>query len=330
MPLTIEDRGARHAGDGAIQVALVNNMPDTALEATESQFSSLLAAAADSLPVRLRRVWLAEVPRGAQALERIDQIYFPLEDLLADPPDALIVSGMEPRAPTLEEEPYWLRMVQLLDWAQAHTVSSVWSCLAAHAAVQALAGLRRQRLADKCFGVFEHRVLARHELLGGVGSRLPMPHSRWNELPLEKLQAAGFDVLTASPDTGADSFVRTGKSLLVCFQGHPEYEPWTLLKEYRRDVGRFLRGEQPAWPTLPRGYFREPGLTALAHYRREVEAAPDPRRLADFPTEALASDLPAPWRPAAVTIYRNWLTHVDAAVRDRPQQRAVTRVLLTK
>ncbi|MGH8269513.1 MAG: homoserine O-succinyltransferase MetA [Steroidobacteraceae bacterium] len=318
MPLAIEDRGDRHPRDGAIVIAVVNNMPDRALEATERQFASLLGAAAGHLEVRLRRVSLPQVPRGAQALEHIARGYFTLEELLAEPPDALIVTGMEPRAPRLEDEPYWQSMVRLLQWAEAHTASSIWSCLAAHAAVQALTGVRRRRLPRKCFGIFEHRTRAAHELLRGVGSPLLTPHSRWNELRIEDLENAELEVLSASEASGADLFVRARRSLLVCFQGHPEYEDSTLLKEYRRDVGRFLRGEQEAWPTLPEGYFGERGLEALARYRQDVEAARDPARLADFPTETLAAELHAPWRAAAVAIYRNWLAHI-AAVSARPR-----------
>lgn len=315
MPLIVEDPGERRPRDGAIVVALVNNMPDAALEPTESQFGSLLEAAAGALPVRLRRIALPEVPRGEQARERIAAGYFSVEDLTAEPPDALIVTGMEPRSPALEDEPYWERMVQLLEWAQRHTVSSIWSCLAAHAAAQALAGVRRQRLAEKCFGVFGHDILAKHPLLRGVAAPLATPHSRWNELPMEKLQAAGFEVLSASREAGADLFVRAGRNLLVCFQGHPEYEDVTLLKEYRRDVGRFLRAEQAAWPTPPRGYFGKRGLEALAQYRREVESARDPARFADFPMSAIAAELRASWRSAAVGLYRNWLYLLSARPR---------------
>jgi homoserine O-succinyltransferase/O-acetyltransferase len=315
MPLTIEEPRERRPRDGALVIALVNNMPDPALEPTERQFASLLDAAAGALPVRLRRIWLPEVPRGAQALEHIARSYFPVDELTEEPPDALIVTGMEPRAPALEEEPYWERMVHLLEWADTHTVSSIWSCLAAHAAAQALAGVRRQRLREKCFGVFGHDLLAEHPLLRGVAPPLATPHSRWNELPVGKLQAAGFEVLSASREAGADLFVRAGQSLLVCFQGHPEYEDVSLLKEYRRDVGRFLRGEQPAWPTLPRGYFGEKGLEALARYRREVESARDPARLADFPMSTIAAELQASWRCAAVALYRNWLYLLSSRAR---------------
>jgi homoserine O-succinyltransferase/O-acetyltransferase len=313
MPLEIEACGPDRPRDGALVIALVNNMPDAALEATEGQFGSLLAAAAGALPVRLRHAWLPGVPRGPQALERINRRYFSIERLLAEPPDGLIVTGMEPLAASLEEEPYWDPMVQLLEWAQTHTASSIWSCLAAHAAALALHGVRRRRLPDKCFGVFEHQTHGEHALLRGVGPTLPTPHSRWNELPVEKLQAAGYEILSLSTQTGADLFVCPGRSLLICFQGHPEYDELTLLKEYRRDVGRYLRAERETWPTMPQGYFAAPGVAALAKYRAQVEKSRDPALLSGFPMAELVAGVRAPWRAAGVAIYRNWLTDLAAS-----------------
>ncbi|HEY6514937.1 MAG TPA: homoserine O-succinyltransferase [Steroidobacteraceae bacterium] len=312
MPFEVEDRGQARPRDGAIVIALLNNMPDPALEATESQFGSLLAAAADTLPVRLRHVWLPEVPRGPQALERLNRRYFSIEALYADPPDGLIVTGMEPRAATLQEEPYWNRMVQVLEWAQTHTASSIWSCLAAHVAADVLRGIRRRRLPQKCFGVFEHRVVSDHALLRGVGPVLPTPHSRWNELPVEQLQAAGFEIMSLSSETGADLFLSPGGSPLICFQGHPEYDELALLKEYRRDVGRYLRAELAGWPNLPRSYFSAAGVATLAEYRARVERARDPQQLGNFPVAELAAGIRPHWQPVGVTIYRNWLTHLAA------------------
>jgi homoserine O-succinyltransferase/O-acetyltransferase len=317
MPLEVEHRGSRSSSPARsaeeLTIGLLNNMPDPALEATELQFGALLAAAAGSRTVRLRLSSLPELPRGPAARQRIDSSYWPLDDLLAGRPDALIVTGTEPRTPVLEEEPYWSRLVRLIEWAERHTASSVWSCLAAHAVAQALHGVRRQRLADKRFGVFAHRLRAGHPLLAGVPAPLLTPHSRWNELPLQALESAGFSVLSSSDATGADLFVRTGRSLLVCFQGHPEYEPATLLKEFRRDVGRYLRGEHQAWPTLPHGYFSDEAVALIDGFRRRAEAARDPELFGDFPMAALTAGLEAGWRAGAVAIYRNWLKYVTVA-----------------
>ena len=329
MPLAIEHRGPRPSSTdpsrAQITVGLLNNMPDSALEATEQQFGALLGAAAGSRSVRVRFSSLPELARGPAARERIDTRYWALDELLSERPDALIITGTEPRTPVLEDEPYWERLVRLMDWAETHTASTIWSCLAAHAVAQAVYGVRRRRLAEKRFGVFGHRIRPGHALLEGVHAPLLTPHSRWNELPVEALEAAGFSVLSSSVETGADLFVCARRSLMVCFQGHPEYEPATLLKEYRRDVGRYLRGEQPGWPTLPHDYFGDEALHLIEAFRQRAARQRDGELLAEFPLAKLAGGLEARWQPGAVAIYRNWLQYV-AVAKERTRKPAVAGV----
>src|SRR5947208_1953739 len=93
--------------------------------------------------------------------------------------------------------------------------------------------------------------------------RIEMPHSRWNEIPEEALLACGYRVLTRSADAGVDAFVKERKSLFVFFQGHPEYDATTLLLEYRRDIGRYLRRERETYPAMPQGYFDRETVDAL-------------------------------------------------------------------
>ena len=96
----------RRGRNSAVVVGLVNNMPDAALESTEAQFSGLLRAAAGSRTVHLRFTSFAELPRAAEARAHIARSYWPLEALLAEAPDGLIVTGTEPHAPRLRDEPY--------------------------------------------------------------------------------------------------------------------------------------------------------------------------------------------------------------------------------
>jgi homoserine O-succinyltransferase len=294
---------------GSLTIGVVNNMPDPALEGTESQFNSVLAAASGARPVRVRYYALPEVPRAAAAQARIAARYWPLKDLYDAPPDALIVTGTEPRAASLRDEPYWKRMVEILDFARAATACSIWSCLAAHAAVLQLDGIERRRLATKLFGVFEHAVLP-HPLTTGIETPLSTPHSRWNELPVDALRSAGYRILSWSSDTGADAFLGSGAHPLLCFQGHPEYEGRTLLKEYQRDVGRFIAGEYPAYPKPPRGYFGAGAIALLSDFERRLRAGELGEPLSAFPFAALAASLDTRWRSAAVRLYSNWLSLV--------------------
>jgi homoserine O-succinyltransferase/O-acetyltransferase len=324
-PSAARPASAPGASGEAIVIGLVNNMPDSALHSTEGQFGELLQAASGTQKLRLRLSSLPELPRGAEAREHIGRGYFPLEELLAGPLDALIVTGTEPRAPVLTEEPYWPSFVELLSFAREHTVASIWSCLAAHAVVLRLDGIERQRLTQKRCGVYEHTILYEHSLMAGVSEPMPMPHSRWNELAPAALRAAGYTLLSWSEETGADAFVRHERSLLLFFQGHPEYEDTTLLKEYRRDVGRYLNGQQSHYPTLPRGYVSAEASAMLAEFRERALASRSAALLESFPFAAVAAGLSNRWRASAIAMYRNWLSFIRAGRVDSAETVSLTR-----
>jgi homoserine O-succinyltransferase len=185
--------------------------------------------------------------------------------------------------------------------------------LAAHAGILHIDGIVRRPLGDKRFGVFECVRVSDHPLMAAAPSRLQMPHSRWNEIPEEALLACGYRVLTRSEGAGVDAFVKQRKSLFVFFQGHPEYEATTLLLEYRRDIGRFLRGERDTYPPMPQGYFDEETVQALTTLRERATSDRCEERLAEFPIAMAAGKVTNNWRSTAEGLYRNWLLYIGAA-----------------
>lgn len=300
-----------------IEVALVNNMPDTAFAATQRQFAGLLAeAAGEAFEVRLRLYALDGVPRSELARAAMADSYAGLETLRAVGADALIVTGAEPHAADLRDEPYWGELARLIDWAREETCSTLFSCLAAHAAVLHLDGVQRRRLPAKASGVFTVERRRESPLAAGLGASWRTPHSRWNALAEDELETRGYRVLSASPAAGVDLFTREARSLLVFLQGHPEYDPDSLLKEYRRDLGRCLRGEKPYAPR-PRGYFDAATEAALeAAVRRAPPAGGlEPLRSCDLIAARFRPE--AVWRPTAVRLFRNWLQLVAAAQQRR-------------
>jgi homoserine O-succinyltransferase len=299
-------------GRNCIEIALINNMPGAALDATERQFRTLLDAAAGSMMVRLTVYTLPDVPRTDAGRRHVSNCYADISDLLSSRVDGMIVTGTEPRAPNLKDEPYWGSLARLLDWAEHHTYSSIWSCLAAHAALLHMDGIVRRPVRDKRFGVFECARVWDHPLGATVPARLHMPHSRWNEISEDALISCGYDVLTRSGDAGVDAFLKQSNSLFVFFQGHPEYEAETLLLEYRRDIGRFLKRERDTYPSMPQGYFDEDTAHALTVFRERALSDRREALLADFPTALAASKLRNTWRSAAVCLYRNWLLYLCA------------------
>jgi len=140
-----------------IDIGLVNNMPDAAMEATVRQFLALLGAADDALVIRLKLFSMPGVPSGDWRRQHLDAYYSDFQELWETRLDGLIVTGAERRAADLTAEPYWAHISKIVEWAEENTTATVWSCLAAHAAVLHLAGIRRSPLSEKCFGLFEHR-----------------------------------------------------------------------------------------------------------------------------------------------------------------------------
>src|SRR5579872_4169347 len=120
------------SGD-ALSIGLVNNMPDAALEATERQFTALVRAAAGKTAVSLTLFSIAEVPRSDAARQDVVTRYRDIATLWDTHVDGLIVTGNEPRAANMKDEPYWPTLAKLVDWSRDNTASTIWSCLAAHA-----------------------------------------------------------------------------------------------------------------------------------------------------------------------------------------------------
>jgi homoserine O-succinyltransferase len=300
-----------YTGREGVRVAFINNMPDSALEDTEMQFFELLEAASGNVPVLLGLYSLTGVPRGERGQQHLNSFYFGTNDLLNGRFDAVIMTGTEPRQPNLRNEPYWSALANVLDWAESNTTSTILSCLAAHAGVLHSDGIQRCPLNDKQFGVFDFAKTANHPLTDGTGQLVRFPHSRWNEVPADALAACGYLVLTQSAEGGVDSFVKKKKqSLFLHFQGHPEYGAQTLLKEYRRDIKRFLRRERETYPSMPRNYFDGTGANLLSDFRDSV--LPDRREelMGNFPEAVLVGALHKTWHSSATAIYGNWLEYV--------------------
>lgn len=305
--LSHETRGAVKC----LEIGLINNMPDATLAATERQFKDLIGQAAD-MPVRLHFFALAEIARGEGAARHICTHYADVETLLHGQLDGLIITGCEPKAASLQDEPYWPSLARIIDWAADNTRSTIFSCLAAHAAVLHLDGIKRVPVGQKHSGIFDCAVLTEDPLMKGLGPDLRVPHSRLNGLDAAALTASGYEILSASPRVGVDIFAKRQKSHFVFLQGHPEYDSESLLREYRRDVTRFLRGERPNFPAVPEDYFDplvEKHLVAFAERTIDGKSRHPHRELASLLDDVHPEKT---WRVSAAGLYRNWLRALTA------------------
>jgi homoserine O-succinyltransferase/O-acetyltransferase len=300
-----------------ISIGLINNMPDAAFAATERQFTNLIRAATPNAVVLLKLFAISEMPRAAGVRRDLADRYRDIAELWDTPLDGLIVTGTEPRAKNLIDEPYWQTLTTLVDWAREHTASTIWSCLAAHAAVLHADGIERRALKEKCFGVFDCRLAADHPMTQHFPEPHWVPHSRYNDLPERALEACGYKILTRSAVAGVDTFAKQDGSFFLFFQGHPEYDADTLLREYRRDAARFLAGERGRYPAQPVGYFDESAAALAEAFAGRARSGRRSELMAEFPTSALEAGLRSPWREAALGVYRKWAAYLSARKAER-------------
>jgi homoserine O-succinyltransferase/O-acetyltransferase len=296
----------RRDGRTELTIGLVNNMPDSALKATERQFARLLqGAAGPDLRIRFHCFSLPSIVRSPAAKAHLAHGYSDIADLDRLRIDALIVTGAEPVADSLRDEPYWPELASLVDWAKTNTRSTIWSCLAAHAAVLHLDNIERRRLPAKCSGVYACGKVAGDWLTRDLRSPLQVSHSRLNALNESELVARGYQVLTRSDEVGVDIFARRTPSHFVFFQGHPEYDALSLQREYMRDIARFLAGQRDHYPEIPASYFDADTELVLKRFETRARAVRDPTLASELPGLRLRPDFIAD--TAAKLLFKNWI-----------------------
>lgn len=325
------DSTRRHAhspipgGREVLVIGLVNNMPDAALQTTENQFGTLLAAAGAEFDVRLRLFSFPELIRGEAGRKYVNERYESIERLWTAELDGLIVTGAEPRTASMPDEVYWQSLTRLVDWANDTATPTVWSCLAAHGAVLHLDGIERHRLGEKISGLFRCEKSSDHPLTSGLPAAWRIPHSRLNTLDPAELLAAGYEILSCSAEAGPDTFIQRRRALFVFFQGHPEYDAGALFREYRRDVGRFLAGTMARYPEMPRGYFDEDMSRLLNAFRSRAQGHRSRDLLEEFPVSDTGARLSHPWHDAAIRLYSNWLAAVSIERRSAAALQVLTK-----
>jgi len=292
-----------------LHIGLLNMMPDAALAATERQFLRLINGSNRIAQFYVHPFTLGELQRSPEARARIDRYYQDFDRIRAEGLDALIITGANVSHPNLADEPFWGPLIEVIDWALGHVTSTLCSCLATHAVLQFRYGQPRRPLPDKRWGVYPHRVVdRRHPLVSDVNTLFGVPHSRYNEIDRAQFDAAGLRVLVESPEAGVHLAVSEDGFRIVFFQGHPEYDTISLLKEYKREVDRFAAGQWDRYPPFPEHYIGLRDQAILDEHRERVCAARDKgRELPPFPETHIVPGLDNTWHDTAAGVVGNWM-----------------------
>jgi homoserine O-succinyltransferase len=319
---------ALHQDIREIHIGLLNMMPDAALAATERQFFRLVGESNAIAQFYMHPFTLKELKRGPDGQAHVAQYYETFEQIKAQGLDALIISGANVTQPDLSKEPFWQPLIEVIDWAYDNVTSTICSCLATHAVMQFRYGQKRRPLGFKRWGVFSHRVVdRRHPLVADVNTRFDVPHSRFNDVSRAQFETAGLRILVESETAGVHLATSADGFRIVLFQGHPEYDTVSLLKEYKREVLLFAQGRRPDYPPLLDHYFTPKARAILDEHREQVVASQARGQvLPEFPESLVGATLDNTWHDTAEAVIDNWvgkvyqLTNID---RKKPFQDAV-------
>lgn len=306
---------ADHQAIRELHIGLLNMMPDAALQATERQFFRLIGRSNQIAQFYLHPFTLPSIQHGNEAQAHIDKYYQSFDTIKTQGLDALIITGAQVEVADLTKAPFYTQLKEVIDWAYENITSTLCSCLATHAVLEFRYGQKRQAIGKKCWGVFPHQVVNRvHPLLHNIDTEFNVPHSRFNEISKAQFNTAGVEILVESK-VGVHLGVSEDLLRIVFFQGHPEYDTISLLKEYKREVIAYLNKTRTDYPIFPQHYLNPQNKAILNEYQTKLRAGEF--TIADFPEALISQTLSNTWRDATSGIISNWIgcvyqvTHED-------------------
>lgn len=306
----LDSSRAFHQDIRELHIGLLNMMPDAALKATELQFFRLIG---DSNPIAqfyIHPFTLDSLSRGEEARAHINQYYETFEQIRGQGLDALIITGANVIGPDLSTQAFWQPLIEVADWAYDNVTSTLCSCLATHAMMEFRYGQKRHPQKSKKWGVFQHKLTdLKHPLTVDINTRFEVPHSRWNAIYPEQFEQAGLRILATEVDDGCVHLATSEDGIrIVFFQGHPEFDTISLLKEFKREVNLFIDGKLEAFPPFPENYFGLFEQAVMKEYRfyllLALQAGVD---LPQFPEQKIVSHLNNSWCDTADAVLGNWM-----------------------
>lgn len=128
-------------------------------------------------------------------------------------------------------------------------------------------------------------------------------------------------ILAASAQSGVHLAVSPDQFRVVYFQGHPEYDRNSLLKEYKREVSRFVAGDREDYPPHVENYFAPEAAEIVDAYEAIVHACLKQKStVPPFPEKQIEPFLDNTWLDTGKSIVNNWLgmvyrlTHTDRKI----------------
>lgn len=291
-----------------LHIGFLNMMADAAVQATERQWYRLIGESNRVAQIYIHPFNISAINRSDETMAYITQHYEDWDDIKTDGLDALIITGANmPVNGLLNGDERWNQLREIFEWADKNVCSTIYSCFSSYA-YMAFNHNQLPIIHDtKRWGVYPHYVLNRsHPLTRGMNTKMDVCHSRWGGISKEQYEMAGMTPLIASRDIGVHMTVSKDGFKNICFQGHPEYDMASLLKEYRREIIRFKEGELEYYPPLPNNYFGPIAQKIISDTQTRILNGGD----IDLPEKEIELLLENTWTDSARSLMASWIGHV--------------------
>jgi len=256
----MKETRAIHQDIRPLQILIFNLMPVKIT--TETQILRLLSNT--PLQVEITLIYTRMHLSKNTPKEHLDSFYKTFDDISIHKYDGMIITGAPIEHLEFEQVDYWEEMVNIMEWAETHVTSTMYICWASQAGLYHHYGIPKYMMKEKMFGVFNHRIYNRQNLLTrGFDDEFLAPHSRYTEVRREDIEKVkDLEILADSQEAGI-YIVATRDLRRIFVTGHSEYDPHTLKSEYDRDVAKGLDIK------LPRNYFRndDPQQAPMVRWR---------------------------------------------------------------
>ncbi|HWP67706.1 MAG TPA: homoserine O-succinyltransferase, partial [Rectinemataceae bacterium] len=177
---------AFHQDIRELRIAVLNLMPTKIV--TETQILRLLGNT--PLQTDIRFIRMASHESANTPIEHLDAFYEPLDEILSERFDGLVITGAPVENIPFEEVDYWPELVRLMDWSTANVWSTLHICWGAQAGLYHHYGIAKRPLPEKLSGLYHHRTLdSREPLLRGFDEGFYAPHSRYTGVSADDIAA---------------------------------------------------------------------------------------------------------------------------------------------
>ena len=215
-----------------LEIVVLNLMPTKIV--TETQLTRLLGNT--PLQVNLELMHTSSYKSKNVSEDHLLTFYKSFDMLKDRKFDGMVITGAPVEQLDFENVDYWDELCEIMEWSKTHVHSTFHICWGAQAGLYYHYGIRKQQLPEKLFGVYEHQAdYKRSILLRGFDDTFWVPHSRHTTVSRQDIEAVpGLKILASSEEAGVYAVMsREGRQIFIT--GHSEYDPETLLLEYRRD-----------------------------------------------------------------------------------------------